>query len=151
MLNSILLTLSTLGTKNKFAYACRIIWCMYIIYTSCTSLDNFFFLIVNISVFSTIVVMSCIAGRFCSKIRLYLSTFSILIYSFLIDTVCYFFIPSWSVDKTFIAYIIQGFLFNYRYIFTNICVILLLYSTPQILSSIISFLKVRCYNLCTKE
>ena len=48
---------------------------------------------------------------------------SILIWSIIIDFICYFMYPTMANGQNIISYIWQGVLFNYKYIFTNVMTI----------------------------
>ena len=57
------------------------------------------------------------------KVNTIMSIFSILIWSIIIDIVCFYMFPMMSAGQSLINYILQGILFNYKYIFVNIVAI----------------------------
>ena len=57
------------------------------------------------------------------KINAILSIFSILIWSVTIDLICYLLFPSMTANQNILEYILQGILFNGKYVFTNTLVI----------------------------
>lgn len=124
MLNSFFLMFSLWNKNSKATNIFKIIW---IIYAVAASFSNFnpLFSIINICVFMFVTSAINYTSKIQPKLNSFLSIISVLIYSLFIDTVCYYGIPSWSVGQSLIEYITNGLLFNYKYVFVNMSVMLI--------------------------
>ncbi|NCC71097.1 hypothetical protein EOM09_05950 [bacterium] len=73
------------------------------------------------------------------------SVFSILVWSVLVDVVCYFAFPSMIFGQTIFTYILNGILFNFKYVFYNILYLFLLEVTPLLMSKLKLNLNGTCF------
>ena len=117
MLNSILLMLSQCKQNTKRANVFKLIWIIYTVFFS------FVYCSINLIAFILISLFIHYISMFGSKINKILSVCSILLYSFFIDIICYYTFPTWANGLPLLKYIINGFLFNYKYVFTNIIIL----------------------------
>ena len=127
MINSLLMLG---GSSNKnISKIFIVVWIAYMLFGSNLSL-GIIFPIVNAITFLTITLLiSKIKNK---SVNAVLSITSILIWSVIIDIICYYLYPTMSSNITLIQYVFNGILFNYKYVFTNILAL----SLVKILSSI---------------
>ena len=86
--------------------------------------------IINAIVFLGVSIgINLVKNKFANTV---LSVISILIWSIVIDTVCYYLYPLKGVNQTLCGYVFQGILFNYKYVFSNALVICLVNLTSEI-------------------
>ena len=118
------------GSSNKnISKIFIVVWIAYMLFGSNLSL-GITFPIVNAITFLTITLLiSKIKNK---SVNAVLSITSILIWSVIIDIICYYLYPTMSSNITLIQYVFNGILFNYKYVFTNILAL----SLVKILSSI---------------
>ena len=117
MIHSLLMLGSAYNKNRKISIIFLITWLIYMFLGSNLSL-GIKFPIINAIVFIAITFgINLIKNRRANTI---LSVFSILIWSIIIDIICYFLYPSLVGNQNIFAYIFQGILFNYRYVFANI-------------------------------
>ncbi len=121
MINSIILMFSQYNKNKKISNIFKAVWILYAI---AASLFNFnqIFIFVNVSAFLSVTGVVYVISKFYSKVNVFLSIISVLIYSLFVDVVCYFVLPNWTQEQSLIQYIINGFLFNCRYVFLNVVV-----------------------------
>ena len=117
MINSLFM-LGSSYNKNKIVSCIFFIaWIVYMLIGSDLSL-GLTFPIINAIVFIIISIsINLIKNR---KLNTILSVFSILIWSIVIDIICYFLYPMMVGEQSIFSYIFQGILFNGKYIFSNI-------------------------------
>lgn len=127
MINSLLMLG---GSSNKnISKIFIVVWIVYMLFGSNLSL-GITFPIVNAITFLTITLLiSKIKNK---SVNAVLSITSILIWSVIIDIICYYLYPTMSSNITLIQYVFNGILFNYKYVFTNILAL----SLVKILSNI---------------
>ena len=127
MINSLLMLG---GSSNKnISKIFIVVWIAYMLFGSNLSL-GITFPIVNAITFLTITLLiSKIKNK---SVNVVLSITSILIWSVIIDIICYYLYPTMSSNITLIQYVFNGILFNYKYVFTNILAL----SLVKILSNI---------------
>ena len=117
MINSLFM-LGSSYNKNKIVSCIFFIaWIVYMLIGSDLSL-GLTFPIINAIVFIIISIsINFVKNR---KLNTILSVFSILIWSIVIDIICYFLYPMMVGEQSIFSYIFQGILFNGKYIFYNI-------------------------------
>ena len=117
MINSLFM-LGSSYNKNKIVSCIFFIaWIVYMLIGSDLSL-GLTFPIINAIVFIIISIsINLVKNR---KLNTILSVFSILIWSIVIDIICYFLYPMMVGEQSIFSYIFQGILFNGKYIFSNI-------------------------------
>ena len=117
MINSLFM-LGSSYNKNKIVSCIFFIaWIVYMLIGSDLSL-GLTFPIINAIVFIIISIsINFVKNR---KLNTILSVFSILIWSIVIDIICYFLYPMMVWEQNIFSYILQGILFNGKYIFYNI-------------------------------
>jgi len=138
MIHSLFMLVSSYNKGKKISAIFIICWIGYMVSQYDFSLGKVF-PIVNVSVFLSVsIIISFVKNR---KVNTVLSIVSILIWSIIIDIICFYMFPMMRVNQSLIHYIFQGILFNYRYIFSNIiavCIInLVVYGKNYIMKSII--------------
>ena len=125
MVNSILIFLSSLNNNKKVSFTCMGLWLLYLIITT-----NFEYGIVYPLVSAALFLVTALVINLFVKNKIannILSVLSVLIWSILIDIVCYFIFPEYSMGVTLINYVLRGILFNYKYIFLNASALLVYY------------------------
>lgn len=138
MVNSLFMLGSSYNKKRKISVVFMIGWIAYMIIQSDDSLGVTFPL-VNAMIFLGLSIMiNLIKNR---KINTVLSISSILIWSILIDTICYFMYPIPNSTTNIFGYIFQGILFNYRYIFTNIIAVCIIHIFDSVINKITILVK----------
>lgn len=73
-----------------------------------------------------------------------LSVSSILIWSVVIDIICFFMYPTMALGQDIFSYIFQGILFNYKYIILNIIVVCVINGIAISKNIIINSLNNKC-------
>lgn len=124
MIHSLILMINTYRYNNKnLNIIFKLTWLTYFILKF--SYDfNLTFLFINLGTFLFVTELIYHVSKFCSKLNKLLSVISILVYSFFIDILCYYMFPTWSNGQSLFSYVINGFLFNYKYVVSNICLLL---------------------------
>lgn len=117
MIHSLFMLGGSYNKDRKFSIIFILCWIIYMFSVYDFSLGYIFPIINAFVCFSVIVLISLIKNR---KLNTILSIGSVLIWSIIIDIICYFMYPSMTGGQNIILYIYQGILFNYKYIFTNI-------------------------------
>lgn len=120
MIISFLIMLSQF--KYKINWVFKIVFLIYflLVYNNI----NLFFLL-NIFSFFLLSIIIFIINKTIPKSNLILSAISILIYSIIIDTFCYYIYPQFTTQQTLLTYIYNGIVFNYKYAIINIALIYL--------------------------
>lgn len=138
MVNSLFMLGSSYNKNRKISVVFMIGWIAYMIIQSDASLGVTFPL-VNAMIFLGLSIMiNLIKNR---KINTVLSISSILIWSIVIDTICYFMYPIPNSATNIFGYIFQGILFNYRYIFTNIIAVCIIHIFDSVINKITILVK----------
>lgn len=128
MINSLFMLGAAFNKNRKVSVAFMIGWIAYVIINQ---LYLGLFPIINAVVFLVVTVgINLIKNK---KINTVLSIISILIWSIIIDVICYYMYPLFPTNQNILGYIWQGILFNYKYIFTNIVAVAVIYSFDLIL------------------
>ena len=118
MLHSLILMFSQYRESKICVKIFRIVWIVCAILSSVFS-NNLIFFVVNLSVFFLITLFIKKNSKFFPKLNMFLSTFSILLYSLFVDLICYYLFPLWGQEITLFQYIINGLVFNFKYVVTN--------------------------------
>lgn len=123
MINSLFMLGSSYNRDRKISIIFIFGWIAFMFVRSDLTLGATFPL-VNAIVFLVLsVVINLIKNK---KANTILSICSILIWSIIMDTICFFAYPTLVGTQNIFAYIFQGILFNYKYIITNIMAIYLI-------------------------
>ena len=120
MINSILMLASSYIKNRKVAIIACIAWVAYMLIGANLSL-GIAFPVVNILVFGAVVFGVRKINN--NKLNLLASVISILIWSIVIDTICYFMFPKLTFGQNILQYIGDGILFNIRFVGINVLVI----------------------------
>lgn len=116
MINSLFILGSAYNKSRVVSILFILGWISYMFIGSDLSL-GILFPIINLIVFLLVSIsINLIKNR---KINTILSIFSILIWSIIIDLICYFLYPSMSGNQNMLVYIFQGILFNGKYVVIN--------------------------------
>lgn len=118
MLNSVFLMFSQYEKNRKVSNIFKIIWVLYAVAVSFFNFNPTFF-IINLSAFLLLTEINYFMSKLGQKTNIVLSIFSILIYSFIVDIICYFVFPAWAQNVSLIGYITNGLLFNLKYVALN--------------------------------
>ena len=138
MINSLFMLGSSYNKDRKISIIFMIAWVLYMIIGNKVILGNTFVLI-NAGVFLGICLsINLIKNK---KINTVLSIISILIWSIIIDTICYFMYPTMSIGQNLFTYIWQGILFNYKYIGFNMIAICIINGVDLILNKMCVVIK----------
>ena len=120
MINSLFMLGSSYNKNRIMSIFFMLGWMAYMIIGSDLSL-GLIFPIINMLIFASVTIsINLIKNK---KINAILSIFSILIWSVTIDLICYLLFPSMTANQNILEYILQGILFNGKYVFTNTLVI----------------------------
>ena len=120
MLNSILILGSTYEKSRKINIIFAIAWLIFMVMGSNLA-TGLIFTIINVLAFATVFAIGMLLKGKYSNILI--SIFSILIWSILIDTLCYFIYPEFAMGQNFLTYISNGIAFNYRYVVYNAVIV----------------------------
>lgn len=143
MINSLFMLGGAYNKNRKISMAFICGWVIYMITNYNFSL-GYMFPIINILVFLLISIsINLIKDRIINTI---FSISSILIWSIVIDAICFFMYPTMIGGKDIFSYIFQGILFNYKYIISNIIVICAINVIVMLKNLIINNLKNKYVN-----
>lgn len=138
MINSLFMLGSSYNKNRKVSITFMIGWIAYM------TIRQFYlgiFPIVNAIVFLIISVsINLIKNK---KVNTVLSILSILIWSIIIDVICYYMYPLYSTGQNIFGYVCQGILFNYKYIFSNIVAICAIYGLDIVIEKLEMHIKLQ--------
>lgn len=120
MINSLFMLGGSYNKDRKISILFLTAWILYMLINYDFSLGLAFPLINAIVLLTVTISINLISNK---KVNTIMSIFSILIWSIIIDIVCFYMFPMMSAGQSSINYILQGILFNYKYIFVNIVAI----------------------------
>ncbi len=120
MINSLFMLGGSYNKDRKISILFLTAWILYMLINYDFSLGLAFPLINAIVLLTVTISINLISNK---KVNTIMSIFSILIWSIIIDIVCFYMFPMMSAGQSLINYILQGILFNYKYIFVNIVAI----------------------------
>ena len=120
MINSLFMLGGSYNKDRKISILFLTAWILYMLINYDFSLELAFPLINAIVLLTVTISINLISNK---KVNTIMSIFSILIWSIIIDIVCFYMFPMMSAGQSLINYILQGILFNYKYIFVNIVAI----------------------------
>lgn len=120
MINSLFMLGGSYNKDRKISILFLTAWILYMLINYDFSLGLAFPLINAIVLLTVTISINLISNK---KVNTIMSIFSILIWSIIIDIVCFYMFPVMSAGQSLINYILQGILFNYKYIFVNIVAI----------------------------
>ena len=135
MLNSLILMFSQYEKNRTISNVFKIIWIGYVFVVEFCNF-NFLFFILSINAFILTTGVTYYVGKIFLSLKVVLSCFSILTYSFFIDVLCYYVLPDLTLGQSLIDYIINGFLFNYKYVLLNIILFILVSLHSKVLKAI---------------
>ena len=136
MINSLFMLGSSFNKNRKVSVVFMIAWVAYIIINQ---LYLGLFLIVNAIVFLIVTISINLVKN--KKVNIILSIFSVLIWSVIIDIICYYMYPLFSSNQNIFGYVWQGILFNYKYIFSNAIAISIIYGIDVVIEKIEIYVK----------
>lgn len=141
MLSSWLLCLSI---YNKINYKIRILFeLILILYTLLFSYLNndYSFTMICINSFLLVTISMSSLSFKNHKSNEFISAFSIIVFSIVIDIICYFVYPNFVKNQSLISYISSGIIFNFKYFAMNLYLMLILKIYEKIKKSISKYLK----------
>lgn len=125
MINSLLIFMSSLNKNRKLSFIFIGAWIIYLILTTnfelgllypCMSLVTFLVTALGINLFAK--------NKYLNGT---LSVMSVLIWSSIVDVLCYYAFPMYSQGQTLLTYVLNGLMFNYKYIVINLVALALVY------------------------
>lgn len=120
MINSLFILGGAYNKDRKISIAFLCGWVLYMIVNYDFSLGLTFPIINAMVCLMVSIGISLIRNK---TINTILSISSILIWSIVIDIICFFMYPTMVAGQNIFGYIFQGILFNYKYIISNIFVV----------------------------
>lgn len=106
---------------------------------------NLLFFSINCTVFTFITCLFDITKKFCNeRVVIAFSVLSILVYSLLIYLICYYTIGC-LVKQSLLEYIVNGLLFNLKYVYINIVVMVVYTTAIRVLKKYNFIIKIKCY------
>ena len=120
MVNSLFMLGGAYNKNRKISIAFIFGWIIYMIINYDFSLGYIFPVINALVCLLVSISINLIKDKTLNTI---LSILSILIWSIVIDTICFFMYPAMTLGQDIFSYIFQGILFNYKYIISNIIVV----------------------------
>ena len=117
MINSLFMLGSSYNKDKKISKIFMGAWILYMIIGNKFAMGNMF-VYINACIF---LILSLVINSIKSKkINTILSIFSILIWSIIIDIICYYMYPMMNMGQNLFDYVLQGILFNYIYVLCNV-------------------------------
>ncbi|MCL2342193.1 MAG: hypothetical protein FWC53_04045 [Firmicutes bacterium] len=145
MLNSILILGSTYNKNKKINIIFALVWLIYMLAGSNLK-TGLIFIVMNILAFGLVFALGkAVKGKHSNAA---VSIFGVLIWSIIIDIICYFIYPQFTMGQNILTYIGNGILFNYKYVIGNALILGGAYIIPKFLHSYIP--KLFCHNFVTK-
>lgn len=142
MINSLFMLGGAYNKDKKISIIFIAGWILYMLVNHNYSLGCVFPIINTIVLLVVTISINMIKNR---KVNTILSILSILIWSIIIDIICFFVYPT---NENIFIYVFQGIIFNYKYVFTNIFAMvtinLIIYAKKNIVNSF--FNKKNVYN-----
>ena len=133
MINSLFMLGSSYNKDKKISKIFMGAWILYMIIGNKFAMGNTF-VYINAGIF---LILSLLINSIKNKrINTILSIFSILIWSIIIDIICYYMYPMMSMGQNLLTYVGQGILFNYKYIFSNVIAVCLINAVIWIIDNI---------------
>lgn len=120
MVNSLFMLGGAYNKNRKISIAFIFGWIIYMIINYDFSLGYIFPVINALVCLLVSISINLIKDKTLNTI---LSILSILIWSIVIDTICFFMYQTMALGQDIFSYIFQGILFNYKYIISNIIVV----------------------------
>ena len=142
MLNSLLMLGSIYNKNKKLNTIIAIGWVVFMLLGSnLTTGFGIRFTIMNFVSFVLVFgIGKLFKGKYGNKV---VAISSVLIWSVVIDTICYFSYPQFTMGQNIFMYISNGILFNYKYIFYNAMIVGAIDFVP-ILSKKLGTTKIGC-------
>jgi len=120
MLNSILILGSTYNKNKKLNIIFAITWIAFMLIGSNLK-TGLIFTVMNLMSFGLVFGLGKVfKGKYSNKV---VAIFSVLIWSVIIDIICYFLYPQFAMGQNILQYIGSGILFNYKYVVYNALVV----------------------------
>ena len=120
MLNSLLIFGSSYNKSKKISILSFLAMIVNVLFVQYGKM-GIEFVLINLLLMSVITVGIRLISK--SKVNVTMSVFSILIWSACIDIVCYFMYSKFTGGLTLPMYVLNGILFNIRYVFMNAAVL----------------------------
>ena len=120
MVNSLFMLGGAYNKNRKISAAFIYGWIIYMVINYDFSLGYIFPFINALVCLLVSISINLIKDR---TLNIILSVSSILIWSIIIDTICFFMYPTMVGGQNIFSYIFQGILFNYKYIVSNIILV----------------------------
>ena len=117
MINSLFMLGGSYNKDRKISILFLTAWILYMLINYDFSLGLAFPLINAIVLLTVTISINLISNK---KVNTIMSIFSILIWSIIIDIICFYMFPMMSASQSLVNYILQGILFNYKYVLVNI-------------------------------
>lgn len=133
MINSLFMLGSSYNKDRKISIAFIIGWIAYMFIGSDLTLGATFPIVNAIVFLSLSIIINLIKNK---KANTILSICSILIWSIVMDIICYFAYPMLVGNQNIFAYVFQGILFNYKYIFSNVIAVCLINAVIWIIDNV---------------
>ena len=141
MVNSLFMLGGAYNKNRKISIAFICGWIIYMIVNYDFSLGYLFPLINALVCLLVSISINLIKDKTLNTI---LSVSSILIWSIVIDIICFFMYPTMILGQDIFSYIFQGILFNYKYIISNIIVVCVINGIVALKNIIISNFNNKC-------
>lgn len=121
MLNSILLLGSCYNKHKKISTLFTIALFLNLLFVQLGH-EKIGFLVCNVLILATISFINKNIKN--NSLKIISSSFSILIWSMLIDVVCYYMFPLFNSNLNIFGYILNGIIFNFRYVINNLFILI---------------------------
>ena len=141
MVNSLFMLGGAYNKNRKISIAFIFGWIIYMIINYDFSLGYIFPVINALVCLLVSISINLIKDKTLNTI---LSVSSILIWSIVIDIICFFMYPTMTLGQDIFSYIFQGILFNYKYIISNIIVVCVINGILALKNIIISNFNNKC-------
>ena len=144
MLSVILLMFIKCSKNYTFRVFFGLAWFLYNLFFAILFNFNLLFFSINCTVITLITCLFDIIKKFCNqRVVIAFSMLSILVYSLLIDLICYYMI-GYLVKQSLLEYIVNGLLFNLKYVYINIVVMVVYTTAMRVLKKYNFIIKIKC-------
>ena len=144
MLNSMLLLCSCYKKNKKISNLCTILMIFNLFIVQYKKVMMSFF-IINVILMAAISIMSKKIKN--EKLNTIISVFSVLIWSVMIDVICFYIMPLYDFNMNIFSYTLNGIFFNLKYVVSNVAIVVLI----NCINYLITFLKSKIISESNKK
>lgn len=141
MINSLFMLCGSYNKDRKISIVFICGWILYMLVNYDFSLGYIFPFINALTCVGVAISINLIKNRTLNTV---LSIMSIIIWSILIDIICFFMYPVMVGGQNIFSYVFQGILFNYKYILSNVIAVCIINGIITLKNMVTNHLENKC-------